>query len=59
MNREDFSLKAIAFDCDGVLIDSEPAHYLAWKQALQNQRYNLSVDEYCCHAGKSTEAILK
>ena len=28
------ALRAIVFDCDGVLIDSEPVHYIAFKKTL-------------------------
>lgn len=52
-------IKAIIFDCDGVLVDSEHSHYLAWKHSLNNQGYDLSVKEYCSFAGNPTDAILK
>src|SRR5690606_27645576 len=38
-----FDPAAIIFDCDGTLVDSMPAHYRAWIQALS--RYGLTFDE--------------
>lgn len=46
-------MKAVLFDCDGTLIDSEHAHYLSWKQALVDLGSDLEKDEYRQHAGKS------
>ena len=50
-------IRAIIFDCDGTLVDSEHAHYAGWKHALQNQSHDLSVEEYCSYVGHSTEVI--
>ena len=35
--------QAIIFDCDGTLVDSMPAHYVAWVQTLKD--HGLSFDE--------------
>lgn len=43
MNRNDFEPAAIIFDCDGTLVDSMPAHYIAWVQTLAD--YGLTFDE--------------
>jgi beta-phosphoglucomutase len=48
-------IKAIIFDCDGTLVDSENAHYLAWKYALQKQGSDLTVEEYYSHVGYPSE----
>ncbi|MBS0629276.1 MAG: HAD family phosphatase [Verrucomicrobia bacterium] len=48
--------KAIIFDCDGTLVDSEYAHYLSWQYALQNQGSDLSEEEYAFYVGKGVEA---
>ncbi len=29
-------VKAVLFDCDGTLVDSEYAHYTSWKKALND-----------------------
>jgi len=48
-------MKAIIFDCDGTLIDSEYAHYLSWQYALQNQGSDLSEQDYAFYVGKGLE----
>jgi len=44
-------VKAVVFDCDGTLVDSEYAHYSAWRQVLLEQNYDLSLEEYHFYAG--------
>lgn len=51
--------KAIIFDCDGTLVDSEYAHYLGWQHALQKQGSDLTLEEYYFFVGKSVEANAK
>lgn len=46
------SVKAIIFDCDGTLVDSEQAHYSAWKQALLDLDSDITMEEYCHYVGK-------
>jgi len=43
---EERCIKAIIFDCDGTLVDSDDAHYLAWRHALGNQGYELTTEYY-------------
>lgn len=43
MTFHDFEPAAIIFDCDGTLVDSMPAHYIAWVQTLAD--YGLTFDE--------------
>ena len=38
--------KAVLFDCDGVLIDSEPAHYEAFRATLDTEDLPLTRDDY-------------
>ncbi len=52
-------MKAIIFDCDGTLVDSEYAHYLSWQYALQNQGSDLSEEDYAFYVGKGLEANAK
>ena len=52
-------VKAIIFDCDGALVDSEHAHYTSWRTALQKQGRDFSVEEYYCYVGRPTEVIAK
>ena len=50
-------MKAILFDSDGTLVDSEQAHFKAWQYALEKQGFFLSLEEYFFYVGKSIEAI--
>lgn len=43
------ALRAIIFDCDGVLMDSEPVHLTAFKRALGAQGKNLTEELYKEH----------
>lgn len=45
------NIKAVIFDCDGTLVDSENAHYLAWKMALSKKSYELKVSDHLIHVG--------
>jgi beta-phosphoglucomutase-like phosphatase (HAD superfamily) len=53
------NIKAIIFDCDGTLVDSEYAHYLAWQNALQQEDGDLTLEEYYSYVGKSVETNAK
>jgi len=53
MNR----IRAVIFDCDGTIVDSEHAHYRAWRQAVQSQGGELSLEEYYAYVGKPSDAI--
>lgn len=48
-------IKAIIFDCDGTLVDSEPAHYLSWQYAAQEFGGDLQEAEYYQLVGKTAE----
>ena len=37
----DYPFQAYIFDCDGTLVDSMPLHYIAWVEALKQQRNRL------------------
>jgi HAD superfamily hydrolase (TIGR01509 family) len=45
-------IKAIIFDCDGTLVDSEDSHFFAWRQAVQNWGGDLTPEEYLSFVGK-------
>ncbi len=49
------AIKAVIFDCDGTLVDSEHAHYLGWQYALQQQGADLAVEDYYVYVGNSVE----
>lgn len=50
-------MKAILFDCDGTLVDSEYAHYEAWKYALSTVGGDLSLEEYYQYIGSPAKEI--
>lgn len=52
-------IKAVIFDCDGTLVDSEHAHYAGWKQALQKHGQDFSIEEYYPYVGRPTALIAK
>lgn len=43
------SIKAVIFDCDGTLVDSEEFHFLAWQAAFQKQGHFLDKEFYINH----------
>jgi HAD superfamily hydrolase (TIGR01509 family) len=51
------SYKAVLFDMDGVIVDSEPLHVAAFQATLRNHGHELSDEQYKQHfAGKTDEA---
>jgi len=55
----DPSIKAIIFDCDGTLVDSEEAHHSAWEKTLQNRGHDLTLDQRILFTGKTAPVIAK
>ncbi len=53
------NVKAVLFDCDGTLVDSEYSHYLSWKHALLELDADLLLDEYFHYVGKSADVNAK
>ncbi|SHE80088.1 haloacid dehalogenase superfamily, subfamily IA, variant 3 with third motif having DD or ED [Microbulbifer donghaiensis] len=50
-------IKAILFDHDGTLVDSDPAHFRIWRQVLAKHGVDLSEQQYIDHyAGLPTRA---
>lgn len=47
--------KAVIFDCDGTLVDSEHAHYLGWQHAMRKHGVELPLEDLPLYVGKSTE----
>ncbi|MDI5983397.1 HAD-IA family hydrolase [Halomonas sp. M4R5S39] len=51
------TIRAILFDHDGTLVDSEPVHFQMWQQILERRGITLSEKMYkACYAGKPTDA---
>lgn len=52
-------VKAVLFDCDGTLVDSEYAHYTSWKKALNDLGSDLTLKDYYQCVGKCAEINAK
>ncbi len=52
-------IKAVIFDLDGVLIDSEEMHYLAWKKMLGEDGISITAEDFSHVFGKTGNDILK
>lgn len=50
-------LKAVIFDMDGVIIDSEPLHYEVNQQIFENYGLNISEQEYSSFIGISNQQM--
>ena len=52
--------KALIFDLDGTLVDSMPAHFIAWSEALSNQGHPhiFPEDLFYAMGGRSTQDIV-
>jgi len=48
----DFDLRALIFDMDGVIIDSEPMHYVAFRRFFQNIGIDFTQEENDLHLGR-------
>ena len=52
-------LKAVIFDMDGVIVNSEPLHNLAYKKMFEEFKLEVSNSLYESFTGKSTHSICK
>ena len=50
-------LKAVLFDMDGVIVDSEPLHHKAYKKMFQEFDITVSKELYATFTGKATFPI--
>ncbi len=50
-------IKGIIFDLDGVLVDTEELHYLAWLKVLKPFGVSFSKKEFCAFAGKQISLV--
>lgn len=48
-------MKAIIFDCDGTLVDSEMAHYQAWVHALAKHDHLFTIEDYYNYVGTPSD----
>lgn len=51
-------IRAILFDCDGVLVDTEYLKFLSWKHALESKNLHFTIEEYMPLVGHSSKNIL-
>ena len=51
------TLRAVVFDLDGVLVDTERLQYEAWKSALDRHHVRLSPGDYSRVAGQQSDSI--
>ncbi len=51
--------KAIIFDCDGVLADTEYLKFCAWKEALEKYNISFRIEEYMPVVGHTSKNILR
>jgi len=53
------NVKAVIFDCDGILVDTEYLKFLAWQEALATHNIEFSIEEYMPLVGHSSKNILQ
>ena len=51
------NVRAVIFDCDGVLVDTEYLKFLAWQEALASYNVDFSIEEYMPLVGHSSKNI--
>ncbi len=49
---------ALVFDCDGTLVDTMPAHYIAWKQTMERYAIHFSEERFYQLGGVPTQRIV-
>ena len=50
--------RAVLWDVDGTLLDSAEFHYLAWRDILAGERFDLSRDQFAASFGRRNDAVL-
>lgn len=56
-DQDEFPIKAVIFDLDGTLIDTEPYHYQGWKYVLKNHGIEFTLEDYYPYIGHCALAI--
>src|SRR5207249_12312936 len=49
--------RALLFDFDGVIVDSEPLHFMAFTEVLRGEHIDLSEDEYYNRSEEHTSEL--
>ena len=52
-------MKAVIFDMDGVLINTEPLHYECWREVLREEGIEMDFDTYKPCIGSTREYLLE
>jgi HAD superfamily hydrolase (TIGR01509 family) len=52
------ALRAVIFDVDGTLIDTNAAHVKAWEQAMKSHDYRVSPDRIAVEIGKGGDQLI-
>jgi beta-phosphoglucomutase-like phosphatase (HAD superfamily) len=52
-------IKAVIFDCDGTLVDSEKSHLAAWQDVAKDFTVDFSREEYISFVGGSDTSVSK
>ncbi len=50
---------ALIWDMDGTMVDTREAHWLAWKQILAAENYDLTRETFLKTFGQRNDAILR
>ena len=56
MNRK---IKGLIFDCDGTLVDSMPAHWLAWEEVTKRHGLKFTKDRFYALGGVPSWQIIE
>ena len=51
--------RAVLWDMDGTLLDSAEYHWLAWRETLAAERYDLTRDQFVATFGQRNDTILR
>lgn len=51
-------VRAVLWDVDGTLLDSAELHYLAWRNILAREHFELTVDLFRAYFGRRNDAVL-
>ncbi|MCG8649346.1 MAG: HAD family phosphatase, partial [Pirellulales bacterium] len=51
-------IQALIFDCDGTLVDSMRAHWMAWRGALATQGAELDEQSFYRHSGTPSSRVI-
>ena len=56
--KED-NIFALIWDMDGTMVDTREAHWLAWKESLTAEKYDLTRETFLKTFGQRNDTILR